>query len=70
MRYQLLLLLMLSSCGRIDNEEEARSLCPKPDITAYELALMITNANIKPSLFYKKHPELFKHTADFGKCAE
>lgn len=41
-------------------------LCPKPDITAYQLALMLRG--VRDADLFKRHPELLRHTSEPGKC--
>jgi hypothetical protein len=48
---------------------EQRALCARPDITAYELALLLQNQHTLPDQLYKAHPELLRHTVATGaKC--
>lgn len=43
-------------------------LCPKPDITAFELALL-TRGQYDPDALFTARPGLLRHTAERGRCA-
>jgi hypothetical protein len=48
---------------------DQRVMCAQPDITAYELALLLENARTPPDQLYKLHPGLLRHTVASGtKC--
>lgn len=57
-----------AAVGHWPSPPEARVLCPQPDITAYQLGLLLTHQGTKPEILYTEHPDLLRHTSEQGKC--
>ena len=69
----LLILLALASCNNNNDHAARLSFCPRPDITAYELALIVRINLIAiedGKRVIKEHPELKRYIVARGECKE